>query len=118
MRRKNFQVDIAQNGKIALDMFRSNPDLYKLILMVRSLCPYSRGCVGDARGRVTSHNAHISPHAQDIHMPVMDGVTCTRHIREYENAQNIQNKVPIIALTGTRRTHSATFLRNREGFRG
>lgn len=36
-------------------------------------------------------------------MPVMDGVTCTRHIREYENAQNIQNKVPIIALTGTRR---------------
>lgn len=68
LRRKNFQVDIAQNGKIALDMFRSNPDLYKLILM-------------------------------DIHMPVMDGVTCTRHIREYENAQNIQNKVPIIALT-------------------
>jgi two-component system sensor histidine kinase BarA len=68
LRRKNFQVDIAQNGKIALDMFRSNPDLYKLILM-------------------------------DIHMPVMDGVTCTRHIREYENAQNIENKVPIIALT-------------------
>jgi len=68
LRRKNFQVDIAQNGKIALDMFRSNPGLYKLILM-------------------------------DIHMPVMDGVTCTRHIREFENANGIQERVPIIALT-------------------
>jgi CheY-like chemotaxis protein len=35
---------------------------------------------------------------QDVHMPVMNGVTCTRLIREFE-AHSHRRPVPIIALT-------------------
>ncbi len=35
----------------------------------------------------------------DISMPVMDGMTATRHIREYE-AEHSLPRVPIFALTG------------------
>ncbi|GAM20385.1 hypothetical protein SAMD00019534_035600 [Acytostelium subglobosum LB1] len=34
----------------------------------------------------------------DIHMPVMDGITCTRMIRRFESEQGFR-KIPIIALT-------------------
>ncbi|MEL7585776.1 MAG: response regulator [Prolixibacteraceae bacterium] len=35
----------------------------------------------------------------DIMMPVMDGLDATVHIREYEQANNIEKPTPIIALT-------------------
>ena len=38
LRKHNFAVDVAQNGKIAFDMFCSTPDLYALVLMV-CCCP-------------------------------------------------------------------------------
>ncbi len=34
LRKHQFLVDLATNGKEALDKYCSNPDLYKLILMV------------------------------------------------------------------------------------
>lgn len=58
-------IDIANNGKEALDMFGSTK--YDLILM-------------------------------DIQMPVMDGITATRKIRELESSIS-SNSIPIIALT-------------------
>lgn len=77
-------------------MYRSNPSLYKLILMVPL-----RSALFSWSLSIDIHSANPPPIAQDIHMPVMDGVTCTRHIREFENAEGIEQKVPIIALTGT-----------------
>lgn len=35
----------------------------------------------------------------DVHMPVMDGVEATYKIREWESANNITNRVPIVAMT-------------------
>jgi CheY-like chemotaxis protein len=35
----------------------------------------------------------------DVHMPVMDGVEATGKIREWENINNITNRVPIVAMT-------------------
>lgn len=35
----------------------------------------------------------------DIHMPKMDGVEATIKIREWEMQNNIQNRVPIVAMT-------------------
>ncbi|KAL6056278.1 histidine kinase [Balamuthia mandrillaris] len=67
LRKHNYIVDVASNGKIALDCFCANPDLYTLILM-------------------------------DIHMPIMNGVTCTQLIREFE-ASHGRSPVPIVALT-------------------
>jgi len=57
-------VDVAENGKIALDMFGHNR--YDLILM-------------------------------DIQMPIMNGITATKKIREIE--KSINTHTPIIAIT-------------------
>ncbi len=58
------QIDVANNGKEALDMFGTKK--YDLILM-------------------------------DIQMPVMDGITATKKIREIESTSEM--RVPIIAIT-------------------
>ncbi|MBE9480382.1 MAG: response regulator [Bacteroidetes bacterium] len=57
-------VDVAENGKMALDMFGLNR--YNLILM-------------------------------DIQMPIMNGITATKKIREIEKSTNTH--IPIIAIT-------------------
>lgn len=58
-------LDIAENGRIAVEKFKTNE--YDMVLM-------------------------------DIQMPIMDGYTATKLIREYELEKGSQ-KVPIIALT-------------------
>ncbi|MBI2801060.1 MAG: PAS domain S-box protein [Gammaproteobacteria bacterium] len=67
LRETPYQVDIAENGAIACDMFRAGH--YDLILM-------------------------------DRQMPVMDGLTATRTIRQWERA-NQRRATPIIALTAS-----------------
>ncbi|NUM35642.1 MAG: response regulator [Candidatus Brocadiae bacterium] len=65
LKKTSYDVDTAENGKIALEKFLSKE--YDLILM-------------------------------DMQMPVMDGYTATRNIREYERNEK-RFSVPIIALT-------------------
>ncbi|MDT8431894.1 MAG: response regulator [Bacteroidales bacterium] len=64
LNRKVRQIDVANNGKEALEMFGKKK--YDLILM-------------------------------DIQMPVMDGITATKKMREIENTT--ENRIPIIAIT-------------------
>jgi CheY-like chemotaxis protein len=40
----------------------------------------------------------------DVEMPIMDGLTCARRIRELENAQEITKHVPICGITANART--------------
>jgi len=70
LNRYNFDVEVATNGEMALDMFRANPK-YDLILM-------------------------------DVLMPVMDGVSCVKLIREYESSHGLK-KTPIIIQTADTR---------------
>jgi CheY-like chemotaxis protein len=67
LNRYNFDVEVATDGEMALEMFRANPK-YDLILM-------------------------------DVVMPVMDGISCVKQIREYESANNLK-RTPIIIQTG------------------
>lgn len=60
-----YEVDIAENGAIAVEKFEQNR--YDLILM-------------------------------DVQMPIMDGYTATKVIRNYEQERNLHH-IPIIALT-------------------
>lgn len=46
-----------------------------------------------------SDGFHISVILMDLEMPVMDGLTCTRRIRELERNGTITKHIPIIAVT-------------------
>ncbi len=65
LKKTPYQVDIAENGQIAVEKFTADP--YDLVLM-------------------------------DMQMPVMDGYTATRQIREWEENQSADPSL-IIALT-------------------
>ena len=65
LKRTQHQVDIAENGQIAVERFTGGS--YDLVLM-------------------------------DMQMPVMDGYSATRAIREWER-QNGRSRTPIVALT-------------------
>lgn len=40
----------------------------------------------------------------DIEMPVMDGLACTRKIREYQNSGHILGHIPIMAVSANARS--------------
>jgi len=75
LNRYNFDVEVATNGEMALELFRSNPK-YDLILM-------------------------------DVLMPVMDGISCVKQIREYESARGLK-RTPIIIQTADTRESQRT----------
>ena len=65
LKHTQYQIDVAENGEIAVAKFKSHE--YDLVLM-------------------------------DIQMPVMDGYTATKNIRQWEMEQSV-GPTPIIALT-------------------
>ena len=65
LERYNFEIDAAENGRIALNMCKN--ERYSMVLM-------------------------------DIDMPIMDGITATKRIKEYEDEFSLTN-TPIVALT-------------------
>jgi CheY-like chemotaxis protein len=66
LEKNNFAVELANDGKMALEMFTSAPK-YDLIVM-------------------------------DVIMPVMDGLSTVRHIRDFERRHNLK-RTPIIIQT-------------------
>lgn len=66
LKRLNYNIDLAINGKICVEKFLEND--YDLILM-------------------------------DIQMPVMNGLDTTVEIRKLEQQMEVENHIPIIAIT-------------------
>jgi CheY-like chemotaxis protein len=44
----------------------------------------------------------------DIEMPIMDGLTCVRKIREMEASGQVRGHVPVIAVTANARSEQVT----------
>ncbi|EMD00575.1 hypothetical protein BAUCODRAFT_61546 [Baudoinia panamericana UAMH 10762] len=51
----------------------------------------------------TSSGMHVSVVLMDIEMPVMDGITCARRIREAQSRGEIKGHLPIIAVSANAR---------------
>ncbi|KAG9594110.1 histidine kinase, partial [Aureobasidium melanogenum] len=51
-----------------------------------------------------SKNIPLSIILMDLEMPVMDGLTCVRRIREYEATGKVTSHVPVIAITANARS--------------
>jgi len=51
-----------------------------------------------------SENVPLSIILMDLEMPVMDGLTCVRRIREYEATGHIVSHIPVIAITANARS--------------
>lgn len=84
LRRLNHTVHVANNGEEALAFLRKT-SIWQ----------------GDS-----SNNAKaiaISVVLMDVEMPIMDGLTCTRKIRELELNGSITKHLPIIAVTANAR---------------
>ncbi|KAK3996900.1 hypothetical protein QBC44DRAFT_231094 [Cladorrhinum sp. PSN332] len=97
-----FDVDVANNGEECLEKLRST----------------DRYVSDDGGGAPIALNSRASPATSDtlqprfplsvilmdIEMPVQDGLTCTKKIRELEKAGKIsEGRIPIIAVSGNAR---------------
>jgi CheY-like chemotaxis protein len=51
----------------------------------------------------------------DLEMPVMDGVTCVRQIRQWQQESLLHSNIPVVAVTGNARAEK-TFLVDGSGF--
>ncbi|EON98559.1 putative histidine kinase hhk13p protein [Phaeoacremonium minimum UCRPA7] len=54
---------------------------------------------GESESEKNTENINISVILMDLEMPVMDGMTCARKIRQLERAGTINRHIPIIAVT-------------------
>lgn len=51
----------------------------------------------------TVHSLDISIILCDLEMPVMDGMTCVREIRQWQHSKLLNANIPVVALTGNAR---------------
>jgi len=75
-----YAAELAEDGVVALDMITRPGAKYDIVLM-------------DCQVQLTFVNYLI------LQMPVMDGLECTRRIRELEREGKLPRRIPIIALT-------------------
>lgn len=89
LRKAGCIVHVANHGQEALDFLR------KTTFWVPS-----------ASESVSTNGSAIDLHVvlMDIEMPVMDGLACTRRIRELQDSQDIRGHVPIIAVSANARS--------------
>ncbi|KAK3363394.1 hypothetical protein B0T25DRAFT_39636 [Lasiosphaeria hispida] len=86
-----FTVDVANHGVECLDKLRRTDR-------------FAGGCNGSAASNGGEQTFPLSIILMDIEMPIQDGLTCTRNIRELEREGKIRGgRLPIIAVSANAR---------------
>jgi signal transduction histidine kinase/DNA-binding NarL/FixJ family response regulator len=97
LRNLGMNVTVANHGGEALEHLRS-----------------TNYCIGDARRTTDSLDATNTPAntlsliLMDWEMPVMDGLTCVRNIRQLQREGIVHGHVPVIAVTANVRSEQVT----------
>jgi signal transduction histidine kinase/CheY-like chemotaxis protein len=97
LRNLGINVAVANHGGEALEHLRS-----------------TNYCIGDARATTDSLDATNAPAnnlsliLMDWEMPVMDGLTCVRNIRQLQRDGIVHGHVPVIAVTANARSEQVT----------
>ncbi|KAL0264352.1 hypothetical protein SLS55_000300 [Diplodia seriata] len=104
LKNQGFTVHVANHGGECLDLLRTSTHY------ANNNNPSASGSSGSGSGEsaTTTNNTtpptlHLSVVLMDQEMPVMDGLACTRTIREWEDAGKLIGHVPIIAVTANAR---------------
>lgn len=101
---RGYSVDVANHGIEALEKLRRSRSL---LSSAHTTDGSSSGVTSPSRGSPNSVPVAINLVLMDIEMPVQDGLTCTRHIRDLEQSGDIfcasGGRIPIIAVTANAR---------------
>lgn len=106
------KVYITTHGAEALDFLRTTADWVAPLPPNSTVHPEQDGATGAAGNTETTPAGTAGGEAEptapapdqlaailmDISMPIMDGFTCTRQIREYQSTGHLARHIPIIAL--------------------
>jgi len=90
LRRQGCVVDVASHGLEALAFLKSTV--------------YATKPIPDPARPATSSPPLLSVILLDLEMPIMDGLTCIRHIRDMERQGELTGHVPVIAVTANARS--------------
>ncbi|KAK8113879.1 hypothetical protein PG999_005948 [Apiospora kogelbergensis] len=99
LRKAGCQVHVSNHGAEALDFLRRTS--YWVALKA-----------GDTKAGVPAKPLDLDVILMDIEMPVMDGLQCTRKIRNYQESGEINGHIPIMAVSANARSEQVSQARD------
>lgn len=108
LRKSGNNTYVANHGGEALEAIRRSRFWSSPTALTRSRRSHSSGSSKasasdsgseESESEKNTENINISVILMDLEMPVMDGMTCARKIRQLERAGTINRHIPIIAVT-------------------
>ncbi|KAK8206875.1 hypothetical protein M8818_004710 [Zalaria obscura] len=108
LRRLGCEVSVANHGGEALEFLRRT-HFWSGQAAVPSSGPSTTTLLHPASAEsaieeATSASIPLSVILMDLEMPVMDGLTCITHIRNFEQSGDIKAHIPVIAVTANARS--------------
>lgn len=99
LRKAGCEVHVSNHGAEALEFLRKTSY-------------WAASKMGGAKPASSTQLLDLSVILMDIEMPVMDGLTCTRKIRKYEESGDIVGHIPIMAVSANARSEQVSQARD------
>lgn len=79
---------------------------------LRKTSYWAASTAGNTKPASSTQPLDLSAILMDIEMPVMDGLTCTRKIRKYQESGDIVGHIPIMAVSANARSEQVSQARD------